>query len=375
MHFVTIALKNLARRPVRTLLTVSGVAIGVATVLSLWGSAESIESSYLAVYTARQVDLVVQHRGGAVALSKGIAESLGDRIRELPQARRVMGGLLDMVAFEDRGLYMVLVEGIEPTSVLLDRAKITDGRKLETGDQNGVMLGRALAAKLQTRAGETVKIYMRPFKVVGVCETPSHYENGSVYMLLSELQRQMDRRGQVTGFMVQADPPGDPRAIASLKRRIESLDRNIAATPCEEFVRSLSQMRVLRAACWVIATIAGVIGTLGILNTMAMSIFERRAEIGALRAVGWRKSRVVRLILDESLTLAIAGGAIGIPAGVAAIAFLSRWHVTSTFVQGGVSLRVLVATIGGTCLVAIVGALYPALRMSRVPPDEALRGI
>jgi putative ABC transport system permease protein len=373
MYFLTIAAKNLARRPARTLLTLFGVALGVAAVVSLWGAVESIESSYLAVYTGREVDLVVQRRGGMVQLSKGIAQSFGDRIRALPQARLVMGGLLDMVSFEDRGLYMVLVEGIEPTSIALDRVKVTDGRRLRAGDEKCVMLGRGLAANLGKRPGEIVEIYSHPFKVVGVFDSLSRYENGSVFMLLDELQRQMDRTGQVTGFLVQAEPPGDPAAVASLRQRIEAIDPTVAAIQCEEFVGSLSQMRVLRTASWVIATIAGAIGSLGILNTMAMSIFERRAEIGALRAVGWRKSRVVRLILDESLMLAVAGAALGIPIGAAALAFLGRWRVTSTFVQGNLSPRVVGVAILVASVMAMVGALYPALRIARVPPDEALR--
>src|SRR5579863_1014808 len=234
MHFVTIAAKNLARRPARTLLTIFGVAIGVAAVVSLWGAAESIERSYLAIYTSREVDLIVQRRGGMVQLSKGIPQAFGDRISSLPQVRAVMGGLLDMVSFEDRGLYMVIVEGIEPDSLVLGRVKVTDGRKLRSGDGQSVMLGRALAANLGKRVGDMVEIYSRPFHVVGVFEALSLYENASVLMLLSELQGQMDRRGQVTGFLVQADPPGDPRAIASLRRQIESLDPNVAATPSEE---------------------------------------------------------------------------------------------------------------------------------------------
>jgi putative ABC transport system permease protein len=375
MRFVTIAVKNLVRRPGRSLLTVAGLAVAIAAVVSLVGAAESLENSYLALYESRGADLVVQRRGGMVQVSRGMAESFGDRIRTLPQAGLVSGGLLDLVAFEERGLYTVFVEGMLPSAgSVIDRAKLLTGRRLTTSDKDCVMLGRVLAANLSKRFGETVEIYAHKFKIVGVFETLNVYENGSVFMLLSDLQRQMDRPGQVTGFLVQANPPGDAAAITALQRGIEALDPNVAAIPCAEFVRSVSQLRVTRAMSWIISAMAGLIGALGVLNTMAITVFERRAEIGALRAMGWRKTRVVRLILNESLALAAVGLAVGIPCGFGLMFFMQKWHVTSSLVQGNPSAWTICEAILMAAAMATIGALVPALRIASVPPVNALRG-
>jgi putative ABC transport system permease protein len=374
MRRVTIAWKNLLRRPARSLLTITGLAVAVATVVSLVGVAESFESSFLALYTRRGGDLVVQRRGGTVQLSKGIPLALGNRIRQLPEAGQVIGGLMDMVAFEDRDLFMVIVNGWEPDCPVLDRVQMTDGRRLRADDKNCVMLGRILAANLGKKVGDTVDVYSQPFRVIGLFESFSVYENGAVFMLLEDLQRQMDRPGQVTGFIVQANPPGDRAATAALSRQIEALDPQVAAVPCAEFVSSLNQMRVTRAMSWIIAAIASVIGALGVLNTMAMSVFERRCEIGSLRAMGWRTSRVIQLILSESLLLATAGAAIGIVIGLGGLALLSRWHVTSGIVQGDVSYRAIGEGVMIAAAMALVGTAYPAYRIARVPPVESLRG-
>jgi putative ABC transport system permease protein len=374
MRRVTIAWKNLLRRPARSLLTITGLAVAVATVVSLVGVAESFESSFLALYTRRGGDLVVQRRGGTVQLSKGIPLALGDRIRKLPEAGQVIGGLMDMVAFEDHDLFMVIVNGWEPDCPVLDRVQMTDGRRLRADDKNCVMLGRILAANLGKKVGDVVDVYSQPFRVIGLFESFSVYENGAVFMLLEDLQRQMDRPGQVTGFIVQANPPGDRAATAVLARQIEALDPQVAAVPCAEFVSSLNQMRVTRTMSWIIAAIASVIGALGVLNTMAMSVFERRCEIGSLRAMGWRTSRVIQLILSESLLLAAAGAAIGILIGLGGLALLSRWHVTSGIVQGDVSYRAIGEGVMIAAAMALVGAAYPAYRIARVPPVESLRG-
>jgi putative ABC transport system permease protein len=374
MRRITIPWKNLRRRPARSLLTVTGLAVAVASVVALVGVAESFETSFLALYTHRGADLVVQRRGGTVQLSKGVPLSLGERIRRLPCAGQVIGGLMDMVAFEERDLFMVIVNGWEPDCPVLDRVKVTGGRRLRAGDKNCVMLGRILAANLGKKPGDTVDVYSQPFRVVGVFESFSVYENGAVFMLLDDLQRQMDRPGQVTGYIVQANPPGDSAATAELARQIESLDHEVAATPCAEFVSSLNQMRVTRTMAWLIAAIACAIGSLGVLNTMAMSVFERRCEIGSLRAMGWRTSCVIRLIVGESLMLATAGAAAGVVIGLAGIVVLAHWHVTSGLVQGDISYRAIGEGVLTAAAMAVVGAAYPALRIARMPPVEALRG-
>jgi putative ABC transport system permease protein len=374
MHFLTIACKNLIRRPSRSLLTVLGLTIAVTAVVSLVGVAESLESSFLSLYTQRGADLVVQRRGGAVQLSKGLPLSLGDRICALPQTREVIAGLMDMVAFEDHDLFMVIVNGWEPDCPVLDRVKIVAGRRLQAGDKQSVMLGRILAANLGKRPGDTVEIYAQPFAVVGVFESFSVYENGAAFLLLAELQQQMDRPGQVTGFVVQASPRGDPRTVKELRHKIEALDPEIAATPCAEFVSSLNQMKITRTMSWVTSAIAGIIGVIGVLNTMFMSVFERRGEIGALRAMGWRKSRVMALIFSEALMLATTGALAGTLSGVAIILFLSHWHVTSGLVQGDISLKAIAEGIAMAAFMALAGAAYPAFRSASAPPVESLRG-
>ena len=124
---------------------------------------------------------------------------------------------------------------------------------------------------------------------------------------------------------------------------------------------------------WVISAVACLMGAFGILNTMAMSVFERRCEIGAFRAMGWRTWRVVVLIVEESLLLAGAGSVVGVAGGFFAIFALAHWHVTSGLVQGDLPLQAVFEGIAMAVVMAIVGAAYPALRFARLAPVEALR--
>jgi putative ABC transport system permease protein len=374
MRLSQVAFSNLRRRVPRSILTILGVGAAVAVVTSLVGVAESLESSFLALYNRRGTDLVVQRRGGTVQLSKGLPTALGERIRALPEAGQVIGGLMDMVTFEQAGLFMVIVNGWDADCPVLDRVKIVTGRRLQAGDERKTMLGKVLAAQLDKHPGDTIELYSQHFEVVGIFESFSIYENGAAFLLMNELQRQMDRPGQLTGYVVQAQPPGDPAAIRRLQSKIEALDPNVAATPCAQFVHSLNQMQVARTMAGVVSGIAGVLGALGMLNNMAMSVFERRREFGVLRALGWRRWRIVWMVILESLWLAAGGAAIGLAVGLAVPRALTYWPPTAVLIQGDLSWTGISAGAGLALAMAVLGSSYPAYRCTRVSPISALRG-
>src|SRR5262249_37340822 len=150
---------------------------------------------------------------------------------------------------------------------------------LQEGDHKTVMLGRVLAISLGKKAGEPLQIAGEPFHVVGIYESDSWFENGGMIVPLQTLQTMMGRDGQVTGFLNRADA-SDTRPIAELRRRIESTITGVAAMPARDHVESDTQIRLARAMAWTTAAIALILGSVGMLNTMLMSIFERTREIG-----------------------------------------------------------------------------------------------
>jgi putative ABC transport system permease protein len=372
MHTWTIAGKNLWRRPARSALTACGLAIAVAAVVALVGVSDSLESSFLDLYMRPGADLVVQRRGGAVQLSKGIPLAFGDKMRAIPGVREIIGGLMDMVAFEDHDLFMVIVNGWEPECSVLYRIRILSGRRLQAGDNRHVMLGRILAANLGKKTGDEITLYGQPFKVIGVFESFSVYENGAVFVLLDELQRQMDRAGEVTGFVVMTETR-KPADVAEIRRQIDALNPDVAATPCAEFVGSLTQMKITRTMSWFTSMFAIVIGGIGMMNTMAMSVLERRGEIASLRAMGWRKWRIARLILSESFFLSILGAVLGVALGLGVTFLLTHWKRTSGLVQGDLSLRAIGEGCAVALVIAMIGAAYPASRCVQLPIADTLR--
>ena len=124
---------------------------------------------------------------------------------------------------------------------------------------------------------------------------------------------------------------------------------------------------------WVTSVIALIVGSIGMLNTMIVSVLERTQEIGILRAIGWRRGRIVRMILAESFSLSLIGAAVGTCLAAALIFALTQFPAAAGFVRGQVTPGVVLIGILMSLLVGFVGGAYPALRGASLPPTEALR--
>jgi putative ABC transport system permease protein len=109
------------------------------------------------------------------------------------------------------------------------------------------------------------------------------------------------------------------------------------------------------------------------LNTMLMSVVERTREIGVLRAIGWSRRRVMRMVLGESLIISLISATIGMAAAWALIQFLSRWPTTSLLVPPDLSVAAFTIGFAAVIVAGVAGTFYPAFHAASIPPTEALR--
>jgi putative ABC transport system permease protein len=381
MHFLTFLLKNLFRRKVRTALTTVGVAVAVGTLVAMLGIADGFERTARESFTKRGVDLVVLTAGKTDPLSSDIDEGVGDRIRRIPGVHAVAPGLVELVEFR-RGTtaQSALVNGWELDSYNFNDLHITQGRRLEPGDQRRIMLGDILARNLNKRAGESVEMQEEKFEVIGVFRSFAVTESGSAILPLAELQRLMAREHRVTGFSVILDHSTRPPVpVEEVCEVIEAMhdDRgrplHLSAMTTEKYVDTSIHLQLTHAMAWITSAIAVIIGTIGMLNTMIMSVFERVREIGILRAIGWRKSRVIRMVLGESLLLSAAGTVLGTLGAVVLTHWLSTFSAVNGYIEGTIAPSVFLEGFLIALLVGLVGGLYPALRAAYLLPTEALR--
>jgi putative ABC transport system permease protein len=372
MRFSTLIARNLLRRGVRTVLTVCGLAIGVSAVESLLGIAWGFEQSFMTIYESKGIDLVVVKAGVGDRLTSNLDETLVTKIRDIPGVKTVVGSLTDVVSFDEANLSSVLVNGWAPDSLLFRGIRILNGRGLVKGDGKVAMLGRVLALNLKKTTGDAIQVSGEPFQVIGVYESDSLFENGGLIVPLTELQRMMGRVGDVSGFVVSA-ASNSARDLEALGKRIEAKIPGVAAVPARDFVQGDNQIRLVKTMAWATSGIAMILGSLGVLNTMMMAVFERTREIGILRALGWKRVRVLKLLLGEAAALGIVGALIGSALGYVGVKAVSFYPMASIFIASNLPPAVVgLGFLLGVGL-SIVGGFYPALRAAALEPTEALR--
>ena len=162
------------------------------------------------------------------------------------------------------------------------------------------------------------------------------------------------------------------KSIESL-RDDEQQPLGFQAQPTNQFVQGATEAKLGAAMAWATTAIVTSLSLLGMLNTMLMSVAERTRELGLLTAIGWRRSRIVRLVLGESLIISLLAATVGSLVAVALVRALAAWQLTSLLVPASLSATSVVVGFFGALFTGIVGSLYPALYAASLSPVESLR--
>ncbi|MFL5327681.1 MAG: ABC transporter permease [Gemmataceae bacterium] len=382
MYFVTIIFKNLTRRRTRSILTALGIAISVAAMVSLVSIAHRFREATAESFAQRGVALIVTASGATDQLSSDLDMRLADKVRKIPNVRAVDEGLVTLteVQKELNGTsFSVLVQGWRPENVGFSLIDFPEGRTFTSEDRGVVILGSTLASNLKKKVGDTVVIQGETFRVIGIFQSSLVYENGGAVMPLEELQRLTSRVGRITGVSVILEPDADENTVSEVRRGIESLvnesseRKGLAVLPTRDFVNTSMYFRMASAVAWLISAVAIFIGLIGMLNTMLMSVLERVREMGILRAVGWKRSRIVCMVLGESVILSLAAAVIGIIMAAIGTRLLAMLPAVIGFIEGRIVLNVAFEAVGITTLLGLIGGVYPAMRAAQLSPTEALR--
>jgi putative ABC transport system permease protein len=374
MWFSTLVRKNIFERPTRSFLTVVGLAAAIGAVVALVGIARNFEQSQRAAFEARGVDLIVVRSGSIMRLGSVLDAGLEEKVRALPGVRAVSPGLSDVVSFQAKQVFGVVVRGVPADSPMMTDVNVSAGRRIGPGDKRAVMLGKVLAENLDQRAGDMLEVIEGepPYQVVGLFRSADVFENGSILMKIEQLQQLMRREGEVTQFAVAAQK-SDKASIEQLSRRIKALAPGLETLPAGEYVDTALEVRMAHAVAWLTSTLALLIGAFGMVNTMFAAVVERTRELALLRAIGWRKRTVMKLILCESLLLGMAGAVLGTAAAVGLTRLLSSLPASGRLVSGEIAPEVILQGFAIAAVLSVIGGILPAYRAAQLAPTEGLR--
>ncbi|MBN1978143.1 MAG: ABC transporter permease [Anaerolineae bacterium] len=365
-------LKSLLRRKTRTLLTVIGVAIGVAAIVALGVMAAGFAEGYGAMGGGSGADLLVMQADSIDIAFSAVDEDVGQTLAGFSGVEDVTGMIYTFAAAEDIPYFIVF--GYDPEGFAIAHFKIKEGEGLSerAARQAGhpLILGRAVADDLEKGVGDAFKLYETTFRVAGIYETGKPFEDGAAVVLLEDAQTISKHPHQVNAFLLRLRAGQD---VEPVRRRIEQRFEDLTATVSSELADNQMALDWVNGFAWAVSFLAVVIGGVGVMNTVLMSIFERTREFGTLRAIGWKPVQVLGLVLGESVVLCGLGGVVGSGLGVAVVALVRQAPMASMIFPTTFPPMIFVQSIGTAVALGLVGGVYPAWRASRLMPAEAMR--
>lgn len=365
----------------RTILCLLGVAVSVAMIISILSISHGMRNSLNSYMKDSGASLVAFERSAAdLAFSKVTQDEINE-VKKIPGVEEISRANFTMIMGPDMGkgsppgagLGIIPVFGRFYSERMIRKysGKLIAGR-LPTS-RSELLLGELAARKLKVGVGDRFPFFQKEllgiseYEVAGIFETDLSWENLGV-VAHAEVVQQKTGPDFALLFIYTA-----PQNATEVSERIEKRIPRLVARRASEFTdRFNEQLAYIDEFIFLLSLIAGIVGMLGVLNTMMMSVSERTREIGTLRAMGWSGARVLLVIVIEGILISISGGLLGMALGYLGtellLAFFSKGYLVASYLPGTFLHGFLLALTVG-----FIGSFYPAMRAARLKPAEALR--
>lgn len=379
------AWKNLLTRPMRTSLAIVGLSVAILGIVGLFSASASMEE--LVHSSLDQIKgIVLVYKNSLHPVLSTLPVSVGEKVRRIPGVTLVTGeiwrvaytvegqGTLNRGILQDRAIFGIDIPSRIELNDRVYSKHVVAGRFLDRSDigSNHCLISQTVAAEYQKRVGDPLSVNDKPMKVVGIYATGTAPFDIAIIMDIGIARTLASMpKGSVSSFYVEVADPS-PEGIRRMVRKLDAAleAEHVEARGTDEWTRDFSLMlRRLDIFFVLVTSLALVVGVTGILNTMLMSVTERFAEFGILRANGWSRLDVLRLIAFEAgyvgLLSGVLGSFLGAVAARAASHFLPITLVTPA--------RLLLMGVALAFSLGIIGGIYPAYRAAGMAPMEAIR--
>jgi ABC-type antimicrobial peptide transport system permease subunit len=367
LPFGGLAMQNLWQRAGRTFLTLLVIAVTVGAIMSLDGVINGMKDMMANMSLGSDAQIIVRQADIADTSLSAIDARDVARIAAMPEVKSA-SGIVFTAVMTDNGAGFMVILGYAPNEYAIQDFNVVEGEAINGNHQ--IMLGRMIADSMDAEVGDSIELNGMRFRVKGIYESGVGWEDSGGIISLRDAQNFVGRPRKVTMLSVALKDPNQAQAV------VEKINTNLPgayAALSGEFADQMPDMKSMDGMMGGISLMAILVGGLGVMNTMLMSVIERMREIGVLRALGWRRRQVLEMILKESLLLSMLGAMGGVM-----VAFILKYIIMNIpGMSGLISVSFTVTAFLRAILVALLlglfGGLYPAYRATKMQPVEALR--
>lgn len=361
------AAQSLVQRSARTFLTLAAIGLTVGSIIAIESVIRGVSEEFTTMFTGNNIEIMVRQADIADTSLSAVDERTGDKIAAMPEVKSASGMIFTAVMMPEAGGFFIL-QGYNPNEAAIQRFKIVEGNPLSGNHQ--IILGRTIADTLKLGVGENLDLSGSRYKIAGIFESGISWEELGGVISLRDAQSFAGRPRKSSMYAVKLN---DPSIAEGVVTKINSQFPDVHAALAGDFVEQLPDMESSEAMTNAISFLAILIGGVGVLNTMLMSVFERTREIGVLRALGWRRRAILSMILKEALLIGLLGGIAGIGIALLMIFLLQQVPMVGSYLTPIWDWEVFVRAIFIALMLGLFGGLYPAYRATRLQPVEALR--
>ena len=368
MIFFKLILTNLLRHRIRSLISIAGIAFSVAAMLTIVTILQGAVGMFSGILSSDSQIIVFERNVSDLFFSNVPASALAE-VSAWPMVQHADPVLFGVVTSSDHPI--ITCFGITINDARLRKATWVEGsRDTFAREPDDVVLGERAAELMHAHLGSSVAIGHGTFHVTGIVKTANGFEDGGVFMPLAAAQDFFHKPGASSVITIKLT---DKKLADEFKQRVKAKYPDLIALEDEEFNRSYSQFKILKATAWTVGGCGLILGGLGVANTMIMSVFTRIREIAILRVNGFANLQIATMIFGESALVSVVGAITGLLLGTALLFILKLIPALHGYVDVTIQPLVILVVIVLAFLTGVAGALYPAMYSMRIRAVEALR--
>ena len=396
LDYFILAVHSITARKMRTLLTMIGIFIGVAAVVSLISIGQGLQDAVTEQFENMGVDkIMVMAKGSFLGIGDKIFEDEDAEVIRKTRGVKRAGGMLYkslQVSTRDETKY-TFVTGIpqDETKEIINSMSsftITHGRDLKKGDRYKAVVGSWVhQGKFFDRKvdiGDSIQVEGKKFEVIGVISEIGNPQDDSQLLISLDVARDvLEEPDKLDIIIAQVNPEENVEIVAERMRKdlrksrgYDEGDEDFTVQTSAQLMESFGSIFAIISAVLIgIAVISLLVGGVGIMNTMYTSVLERTPEIGIMKAIGARNEDVFKIFLIESGILGLGGGIIGVILGVGISKLVEIGiHATGvTFISAYFSWYLIVGALSFSFIVGVLSGILPAMQASKLITVDALR--